>query len=92
MNRVDLKIVLLGNATVGKTSLMERYVHDTFNDSRPYQNVSILFEYNYHYYIEKTIRHKGLLIKKKSSFLESLKSFLTVGLFLLAELGPAFAC
>ncbi|XP_012223144.1 ras-related protein Rab-24 isoform X2 [Linepithema humile] len=38
MNRVDLKIVLLGNATVGKTSLMERYVHDTFNDSRPYQN------------------------------------------------------
>lgn len=91
MNRVDLKIVLLGNATVGKTSLMERYVHDTFNDSRPYQNVSILFEYNYHYYVEKTIRQR-VVDKEKSSFLESLKSFLTVGLFLLAELGPAFAC
>ncbi|XP_020289816.1 ras-related protein Rab-24-like isoform X2 [Pseudomyrmex gracilis] len=38
MSRVDLKVVLLGNATVGKTSLMERYIHDTFNDSRPYQN------------------------------------------------------
>lgn len=91
MNRVDLKIVLLGNATVGKTSLMERYVHDTFNDSRPYQNVSILFEYNYHYYVEKKIRQR-VVDKEKSSFLESLKSFLTVGLFLLAELGPAFAC
>jgi len=49
MNRVDLKVVLLGNATVGKTSLMERYVHDTFNDSRPYQNVSIIREHiTYH--------------------------------------------
>ncbi|CAL1673791.1 unnamed protein product [Lasius platythorax] len=38
MNRVDLKIVLLGNAMVGKTSLMERYVHDSFNGNRPYQN------------------------------------------------------
>ncbi|XP_050449491.1 ras-related protein Rab-24-like isoform X1 [Cataglyphis hispanica] len=38
MNRVDLKIVLLGNATVGKTSLMERYIHDSFNGNRPYQN------------------------------------------------------
>jgi len=41
MNRVDLKVVLLGNAMVGKTSLMERYVHDSFNGNRPYQNVSI---------------------------------------------------
>ncbi|GAB1859964.1 Ras-related protein Rab-24 [Camponotus japonicus] len=38
MNRVDLKIVLLGNAMVGKTSLMQRYVHDSFNGNRPYQN------------------------------------------------------
>ncbi|XP_066588675.1 ras-related protein Rab-24-like [Prorops nasuta] len=38
MSRVDLKVVLLGNAAVGKTSLMERYVSERFNDSLPYQN------------------------------------------------------
>lgn len=39
MNRVDLKIVLLGKEYGGKTSLVERYLNDRFLDM-PYQNVS----------------------------------------------------
>nr|CAD7591709.1 unnamed protein product [Timema genevievae] len=38
MSRVDLKIVLLGNEYVGKTSLSERYVYDRFKYGAPYQN------------------------------------------------------
>lgn len=37
--RVDLKVVMLGKEYVGKTSLVERYVHDRFLVG-PYQNVS----------------------------------------------------
>lgn len=37
--RVDVKVVMLGKEYVGKTSLVERYVHDRFLVG-PYQNVS----------------------------------------------------
>lgn len=35
--RVDVKVVMLGKEYVGKTSLVERYVHDRFLVG-PYQN------------------------------------------------------
>lgn len=38
--RVDVKVVMLGKEYVGKTSLVERYVHDRFLVG-PYQNVSV---------------------------------------------------
>lgn len=37
--RVDAKVVMLGKESVGKTSLVERYVHNRF--LHPYQNVSV---------------------------------------------------
>ena len=38
--RVDAKVVMLGKEYVGKTSLVERYVHNRFLVG-PYQNVSM---------------------------------------------------
>ena len=49
MNRVDLKVVLLGNSAVGKTSLVERFVNERFNEGLSYQNVSTI-TYNVVYY------------------------------------------
>lgn len=37
-SRVDLKVVLLGKEYGGKTSLVERYLHDRFQGDIPYQN------------------------------------------------------
>lgn len=37
-SRVDLKVVLLGKEAGGKTSLVERYLHDRFHSNVPYQN------------------------------------------------------
>ncbi|XP_033102798.1 ras-related protein Rab-24-like [Anneissia japonica] len=37
-SRVDLKVVLLGKEYGGKTSLVERYLHDRFHGDVPYQN------------------------------------------------------
>lgn len=33
-NKTKIKIVLLGDQNVGKTSLIERYIHDRFDDSQ----------------------------------------------------------
>ncbi|KAL4231466.1 Ras-related protein Rab-24 [Mactra antiquata] len=38
MSRVDAKVVLLGKSFVGKTCLVNRYVHQRFDASIPYQN------------------------------------------------------
>uniref|UniRef100_A0A3Q4H721 RAB24, member RAS oncogene family n=1 Tax=Neolamprologus brichardi TaxID=32507 RepID=A0A3Q4H721_NEOBR len=40
--RVDVKVVMLGKESVGKTSLVERYVHHRFLVG-PYQNVSVSY-------------------------------------------------
>ena len=40
--RVDIKIVLLGKEYGGKTSLVERFLHDRFAETVAYQNVSLL--------------------------------------------------
>ena len=39
--KVDLKVVLLGKEYGGKTSLVERYIHNKFNSNAPYQSVSL---------------------------------------------------
>lgn len=39
--QLQIKVVLLGAASVGKTCLVSRYVHDRFTSN--YQNVSRLF-------------------------------------------------
>lgn len=43
--RVDAKVVMLGKESVGKTSLVERYVHRRFLVG-PYQNVSMRLHRN----------------------------------------------
>ena len=47
--KVDLKVVLLGKEYGGKTSLVERYIHNKFNSNAPYQSVS--FGWNVGVYI-----------------------------------------
>ena len=42
--KVDLKVVLLGKEYGGKTSLVERYIHNKFNSNAPYQSVSFGLE------------------------------------------------
>lgn len=37
-SKVDAKVVLLGKEYSGKTSLVERYLHERFNENVPYQN------------------------------------------------------
>jgi len=37
-NKIDLKVVLLGKEYGGKTSLVERFIHQRFNSNVPYQN------------------------------------------------------
>jgi len=36
--KVDLKVVLLGKEYGGKTSVVERFIHERFNENLPYQN------------------------------------------------------
>ena len=43
--RVDMKVVLLGKEYGGKTSLVERYLHNIFTGDVPYQSVSKLIRF-----------------------------------------------
>lgn len=52
MNRVDLKVVLLGHQAVGKTSLITRFIYERFNEKQPYQTVNIHSEYIICYILE----------------------------------------
>lgn len=36
--RVDAKVVLLGREYSGKTSIIERYIHNRFDENQPYQS------------------------------------------------------
>lgn len=47
--QLQIKVVLLGAASVGKTCLVSRYVHDRFTSN--YQNVSGLFINNFVKYL-----------------------------------------
>lgn len=47
--QLQIKVVLLGAASVGKTCLVSRYVHDRFTSN--YQNVSRLFINNFVKYL-----------------------------------------
>jgi len=39
-SKVDMKVVLLGKEYVGKTCLVQRYLHEKFSVDSPYQSVS----------------------------------------------------
>lgn len=42
-NRVDIKIIIVGNNTVGKTSLMQRFVHNKFDEGRTFPTIGAAF-------------------------------------------------
>ena len=46
MSRVDAKVVLLGKSYVGKTCLVNKFVHERFDPNLPYQNVSTCMHYS----------------------------------------------
>lgn len=56
--QLQIKVVLLGAASVGKTCLVSRYVHDRFTSN--YQNVSGLFINNFVKY--KSLVHQRHVI------------------------------
>lgn len=64
--KVDLKVVLLGKEYGGKTSLVERYIHNKFNSNAPYQSVSLTVRaYIVHLYEPSLIGPGGVQVTGK---------------------------
>ena len=55
--KVDVKVVLLGKEYGGKTSLVERYIHERFNSNQPYQNVSFHVQIYSKVYLKFLVYH-----------------------------------